>query len=116
MRFLRSFVGAGLALLLVFTSVSLAAARGQPLPAGQIVICTGMGLQTVAVDAQGKPVGAAHVCPDGLAAIVALGLAPPVLPERALGAGEPLAPLWADLRPGLAPPRARSRGPPGRVS
>jgi hypothetical protein len=112
MRPLRPALALCLALLLAVTSVSLAVARGQAPPAGEIVICTGLGLQSVAVDAQGRPVSRPHICPDGVAAIAALALPFPALellaPERR---------AVLRLRRGLvcegrdAPP-VRSRGPP----
>ena len=42
----------------------MALARTAPAPAGEIVLCTGSGAATVAVDAQGRPTGAVHICPD----------------------------------------------------
>ena len=58
--------GAALALVavLALTSVTSAIARGQAPAVDQAVICTGTGVVTVALDAQGNPTGMAHPCPD----------------------------------------------------
>jgi len=114
MRFLRSALGLSLALLVAFTSVSLAVARAQPRPVGEIVICTGLGLQTIAVDEEGRPVGRPHVCPDGVAALLAL--VEVTAPDEAARPIRRVA-LWqegADLREGRAVLRARARAPPQR--
>ncbi|MCR8550664.1 hypothetical protein M4578_22805 [Salipiger sp. P9] len=55
-----------LALALALTGYQMAAARAQPTPVGEIVICSGLGLMTVLVDEEGNPVNRTHVCPDGL--------------------------------------------------
>lgn len=60
-----------LAVALVLTAQAAAVARGQPEPVGEMVICTTGGLITVAVDAEGNPVGPAHVCPEATAGLVA---------------------------------------------
>lgn len=101
-----------LAAILTATSLSMAVARGQTRIAGEIVICTGYGIATIAVDVNGNPIGPAHICPDMvLGLMAALDAAPPVLmrPEgdvRRVDAPEP--------RGGTshAVPHARARGPP----
>ncbi len=60
----RSLTAILLSLLIIVTSGSLAIARGQPDAAGQIVLCTGYGPQTVSVDQNGQPIAPAHMCPD----------------------------------------------------
>lgn len=77
----RTFLSAFLAVTLVVTAQTLAAARAQPAPAGTMVICAAQGLVTVAVDAQGEPVGPPHICPDGALALMA-GPAPAAAPLR----------------------------------
>jgi len=68
-----------LALLLVLTAQAMAVARGMPGVAGAVVLCTGTGPVTVLTDAEGQPVGPAHICPDcTLSLIVALAQAGPV--------------------------------------
>ncbi|OZB14516.1 MAG: hypothetical protein B7X55_11135 [Rhodobacterales bacterium 34-62-10] len=69
----RSFVAIALALLLVLTAQSMALARGMPGAAGSVVLCTGTGPVTILTDAEGQPIGPAHICPDcALALIVTL--------------------------------------------
>ncbi|MFP4569433.1 hypothetical protein [Rhodosalinus sp.] len=66
-----------LALTLVVTAQSAALARTQNVPAGAVVICTGGGLVTIEIDAEGKPTGPAHVCPDAVASLAAPSSATP---------------------------------------
>lgn len=110
---MRQFLALILAGLLVSASLSLAVARGQPGPAGLAVICTGAGVQTVAVDAKGKPVGPAHPCPDGLAALAALAVGAPDLPEGVARRGPVPRGVEAAMPEGRSGPEPRSRGPPG---
>ena len=64
MTVLRPVIGLCLALMLALTSGAMAVARGQTMAAGTIVLCTGTGPLAVSVDADGQPVGPAHICPD----------------------------------------------------
>lgn len=104
-----------LALLLGLTSQSLATARGQTRIGEAVLICSGEGFVTVTLDAEGNPVGPAHLCPDMvLAFFAAMDLSPVVLPERE-GRTE-----RAALPPGPAAasqgaPLARARAPPAVV-
>lgn len=57
-----------LALVLTVTGFSLAQARGGNPGASvglEMVICTGIGMTTVTLGPDGKPVETQHVCPDG---------------------------------------------------
>lgn len=75
-RACRPLIAVVLALLLVLTAQAMAVARGMP---GAVVLCTGTGPVTVLTDAEGQPVGPAHICPDcTLSLIVALAQAGPV--------------------------------------
>jgi hypothetical protein len=65
-----------LALCIALTSQAFALARGHAAAAGEMVICTGAGFVTVAVDAEGKPVGPVHICPDAVVALAGLATAP----------------------------------------
>lgn len=112
MTALRPFLALCLSLALALTSLSLAVARGQGAASGEIVICTGFGLQTIAVDAQGNPTGPAHVCPDGVAALASLAVLPPVLPARPAAARLRRSRHRAPVRRGRAPVAARARAPP----
>lgn len=78
----RRLLSAVLAVTLIVTAQALATARAQPAPVGTVVICAGQGLVTVAVDAEGQPIGPPHACPDGALALMdACG--PATLPHRA---------------------------------
>jgi hypothetical protein len=102
-----------LSLALALASVTMATARAQSASvAGEITICSGYGVVSVAVDADGNPVGPVHPCPDCLAGLHLAML--PTAPATAL-------PPQRSVR--LAQPRAgaqhtqtvlqpKSRGPP----
>lgn len=53
-----------LMLTLGLTSATAGSARGQMRVAGEIVICSGQGVVTISIDAQGNPTGPIHICPD----------------------------------------------------
>jgi hypothetical protein len=104
-----------LALAFAATSLTMAAARGQPRMAGSVILCTGTGAVAVAVDAEGNPVGPVHLCPDCVLSLLAATPVPVELsapPLRLLGALAALSPPRAAA---LAAPEAQSRGPPSRV-
>ena len=50
--------------VLVLTGHSMAIARGMPVAAGLMELCTGTGPVMVAVDAEGNPTGHTHICPE----------------------------------------------------
>jgi len=111
----RSITALALCLFVALTSVTLAVARGAPPQAGVMVICTGEGIERVAVDARGQPAAPPHVCPDCLLAF------------HATAARDPLPAIQATLRPArhaisitrhaaaLARPMRLARAPPHRV-
>lgn len=111
---LRSIAGLLLALVLGVSSVTMAVARGHAAAQGTaMVICTGYGLVTVTLDAQGNPTGPVHPCPDCVAGMAALAVAPAVVPVLALRRGR-AARAMARPVPVARPRRARrARGPPG---
>jgi len=80
---LRGITSFGLCLFLAATSVTLAVARGAPQAVGVLVICTGDGLQRVAVDADGHPAPPPPVCPDCLLALHATAPRDPLPAPRA---------------------------------
>ncbi|SMX49221.1 hypothetical protein MAA8898_04227 [Maliponia aquimaris] len=101
-----------LAAVLAVTGLSVAQARGQAGPAGALVICQGLTVVTILVDAEGQPVEQAHVCPDAaLALFVHVGDAAPLV-SRAV-AWDAIAWPGADSV-GVAQwgQAARARGPP----
>ncbi len=54
------------------SSVTMAMARNQPRAMGEIELCTGYGLVSVSVDANGDPTGPLMPCPDATMALAAL--------------------------------------------
>lgn len=61
---LRQLTTLLLGLLIAFTSVQLAAARGQSPAVSTMVICTGTGPVHILVDEDGQPTGRVMICPD----------------------------------------------------
>jgi len=110
----RSVLAVLLSAFVVALSVAAGHARGQAPAAGHAVLCTGHGTVTIAVDADGAPIGMRVLCPDCALTLLA-GVAPPV---PALGAvpGPPrrLGPTGQDgPTPGAASrPAHRPRAPP----
>ncbi|MEZ5887584.1 MAG: hypothetical protein R3D56_11990 [Paracoccaceae bacterium] len=74
---IRSFAALALSLLIALTGAGIAASRGLAEGPGQtLVFCSGGGLVQIEVDAEGKPTGRSHLCPDLAAhALAALDLA-----------------------------------------
>ena len=104
-----------LALLLGLTSQSLATARGQTRVGEAVVICSGDSFVTVTLDAQGNPVGPAHLCPDMvLAFFAAMDLSEVALPQRE-GRTERAALPPGRIAASRHAPTANARAPPARV-
>jgi hypothetical protein len=110
---LRALFPIALALVLALTSVSMAVARGQVAAGERIVICTGAGLVTIEIDAEGNPVGPVHICPDCALGLIAAAATPSVVVARpAPRAADPLpvsAPAALFVQSARSPP---VRGPP----
>lgn len=116
----RSLAMVLLCLALVASSVTMAVARSQAaaMSAGVFTaeICSGYGVTTITLDADGNPVGPVHPCPDCLAGLAAY--LPPSLPQP-LAAGQKFGKAVVDVR--LVLPRltavllTRARGPPALV-
>lgn len=109
----RSLIALSLSLMLALTAAAFAVARGQGAVAGWAEICTGGGPVMLALDAEGKPTGGAHICPDAVLFIAAGAPAPAVLRpavpvRRALAVAEAL-PLGRDA------PAPCARDPPARA-
>lgn len=110
-RIRSSLQAFGLAAALAVAGAGWALARGQAPAVGVVVICTGTGLVSIALDADGNPTGAHLLCPDCLT----IGLA--LLPERAPATAAPIraaraswpAALGAETLP---QPARRARAPP----
>jgi hypothetical protein len=105
-----------LALVVALASVTMAQARHQARASGEVVLCTGIGMIAVAVDARGNPVGPMVPCPECTPALAALdvGGAPVSGPSlRLLPAAVSVGRAPAVLP---APPRHRNaRAPPAPV-
>lgn len=101
-----------LAVCLIAGAFSTAVARGRMLSVSEIVICSGYGVVTLRVDADGKPVNAVHPCPDCLAAQGAAlipetpSVMAPTQSRRCAALPRAADPLGADC------PTASARGPP----
>jgi hypothetical protein len=84
MKPLRPILALCLCALMALTSQTMAVARGAPASAGTMVLCTGTEPVTVLVDAEGKPTGAVHICPDcALGLFHALVIGPHDMPRLA---------------------------------
>lgn len=113
---MRSALHLILALVVALSSVTMAQARHQARASGEMVICTAIGMITVEVDAQGRPVGPMLPCPDCTPALAALVAGPAPVPGPALR----LVPLaWAAAEipapPMGAPVFRQARAPPVAV-
>lgn len=69
----RSLAAMSLAVLIALTSAQVAAARGQATPAGTLVICRGLTLVTIHVDAEGRETESPHLCPEAALSLFATG-------------------------------------------
>ena len=112
---LRPILALCLCALLALTSQTMAVARGALAPAGTMVLCTGTGPVTVLVDADGKPTGAVHICPDcALGLFDAVATVTPDAPRTATATA--LDPLDPTLEIVIAARAAfKARAPPTRV-
>ena len=112
---LRPILALCLCALLALTSQTMAVARGAPTPAGTMLLCTGTGPVTVLVDADGKPTGAVHICPDcALGLFDAVATVTPDAPRTATATA--LNPLDPTLEIVIAARAAfKARAPPTRV-
>lgn len=111
-QYIRSFAGVVLAVVLAVTGLSVAQARVQAGPAGALVICRGLTVVTILVDAEGQPVERAHICPDAaLALFVAAGVTAPQ-PPLAVSWDRIDWPVVDGVRIARHARAARARGPP----
>lgn len=106
-----------LAAALALTSQTTAKMRGQSVAVGAVVLCIGGGAVTVPVDADGNPTGAAHLCPDCMAAQFTALLPGMTLPPRpAAGLLTLAAPLEQQaILPETTRVHAPARAPPDAV-
>ncbi|WP_096784752.1 hypothetical protein [Rhodobacter sp. CZR27] len=102
-----------LGLVLVASSVTVAVARGQAALGRQVVICTGLGVTTLAVDAGGRPLGPVHPCPDCLGSLLIAALTDaPALPAAPAARGIALRLDLPRQAEGPDPFSPCARGPP----
>ncbi|MGB0960443.1 MAG: hypothetical protein ACPGVK_09360 [Halocynthiibacter sp.] len=110
MRIYGSFL---LALVFMITGQGMAIARAQIFDAnGEIIICTGTGVQTVAIDMDGNEIQQRTLCPDCVISddyTDVAGVADPV-PHQSLGIIASLSPKI--VRPSKSLYRLKARGPP----
>lgn len=78
---LRTIAITLLALAVMASSVTMAVARNQPRPVGEMILCTGYGMVVVNVDSQGQPTGPMMPCPDCVLNLVGLADATAALPQ-----------------------------------
>jgi hypothetical protein len=108
-----------LALILAMAVMGFAAAtaRGQSTAGGQVlVLCSGGGLVQVTLDADGKPTGDTHICPDlAFSLLAALEVSPPDVARPVAAISELPRVAVGVRRHGIAPVAERARGPPVRI-
>ncbi|MES2435305.1 MAG: hypothetical protein V4586_15970 [Pseudomonadota bacterium] len=110
---IRNLLSLLLALTLATTSVHAAVMHSEMQGAVQMEICadTSAGLTTITLDATGKPIAAAHRCPDCTAAITALLPPPPHIaaaPSQSRSTRPDLTPTTRTT----TPPNQSARDPP----
>lgn len=111
----KLLIGIVAALVLAMTSMTMAVARGQARVAGEVVICTGYGVTTISVDAEGNPTGPVHLCPDMVLAMMAAIAVAPALPTPPQGEGRRLQTVELESAQAQAFVVPRARGPPAAV-
>ena len=109
---MRGFLAHILSLLLALTSFVLADARGANQDVGmEIVICSGVGMTTISIGPDGRPIEKTEVCPDGTSIFTATFALPElVVPEARLIAF--LAPAIGSARTPQREVSPAARGPP----
>ncbi|GAB4270560.1 MAG: hypothetical protein Kow0013_22830 [Pararhodobacter sp.] len=100
MTLIRAFSLIWMVLVLATGSVTHAMARHQVHAVDQVVICTGYGVVTVSVDADGNPTGPILPCPDSVPAAMAVDAG---IADLVLAAPVTLTPVRFVLASRLAP-------------
>ena len=118
-RLLRPFSAVLLILALAVGSVSMAVARGHAAAAAggsTIVICSGYGVMTITLDAEGNPTGPVMPCPDCLAGLALAALPAEISLPVFASHGQSLLPTAGAAQiPVLSPALPPARGPPRLV-
>ena len=101
------------ALILMIGTLQIAHARGMAPAIDEMVICTGHGIVTIGLDAEGNPTGEIFYCPDCASTAISLPNVATTLPDaqilRFTIASAKAAPV---LAPVFAPHSPPARGPP----
>lgn len=107
------FVAVLVTVALIAMGGAVASARGQTMTGGRVaVLCAGGGIVQITLDAEGRPTGESHLCPDLAAALLAaFRLDTPVV-ARPEGLAETLVPLPARFCVLASCTASRARGPP----
>lgn len=102
-----------LALLIAVTSQQMAMARGMARDAsGQVILCTGDGVITVTLDAQGEPMETVHICPDCALTLMAFTDAPIIVESTVVYIQTLAQTPVSTLQIPAVPTRTQARGPP----
>lgn len=102
-----------LSVVLGLASLTMAVARAQSAAVdGQITICSGYGVVSVSVDANGNPVGPVHPCPDCLAHLLLATLPAPQVAAEPLPRLSRLSVVEPPTRLAQYDIPPKSRGPP----
>ena len=109
---LRIYLAIVLAMMLAPTGQSMAVARGMPGASGQMVICTGSGPVMISVDANGQPVGAAHICPEAALGLIQTAFDSPAPAAHKAASSVRLVALVPLAKAGRFTVAAQARAPP----
>lgn len=112
MTHLRHILSGLLVAVIVLTGGAMASARGQAMAVGEMVLCTGTGPVSVPVDADGKPTGPPHICPDCALSLFAADLPDTAQAARPIGAAPCVFVSVNAVRTGVTPVSPNARGPP----
>lgn len=109
---MRTALAIILSAVIGLASVTMAVARGQAAGVSEVTICSGYGVVSITLDAEGNPVGPVHPCPDCLAGGIAVLTDPVAQAVTPLGRAEA---LEGAVSPSVATAcvlSATARGPP----
>ena len=102
-----------LALLIAVTSQQMAMARGMARDvSGQVILCTGQGVKTVPLNAQGEPMGPVHICPDCALTLMAFTDAPIIVENAVIYIQTLMQTPVTTLQNPVIPTSTQVRGPP----
>ena len=113
---LRRLMAVALALVIALTSSHMVLARSHAAAVDRVVICSGYGVMTIDLDADGNPIGPVHLCPECMAAHGFAVLADPARVLRPETTALSLA--WALVKTdhyGRAPIALRARAAPFNI-